>query len=87
MSVCERREFCGFCNNKLRHMPVIAANLKKLFCYQNKEGCARYMVFQKLRQGYAPPDEGALHAVARQMNNLYPNDTAMARLIIRMLTR
>jgi len=87
MSVCERRDICGFCNNKLRPMPVIAANLKKHFCYRDKENCARYMVHQKLRQGYAPKDEGTLHAIARQMNNLYPNDTAMAGMIIRMLTR
>ena len=88
MPTCERREVCGFFNNRLAVMPPTPRSLRKEFCNLDKESCARYMVHDRLRQGLArPADEATALAIERQMRTLFPDDSEKARLIIEMLTQ
>ena len=86
MPECERREICGFFNNRLTVMPPMPKALRKEFCHLDKESCARYMVHDQLRQGLASPaDEATAQAIEQRMLTLFPNDSEKAQRIIEML--
>lgn len=41
---CEKLEKCPFFNDKMANMPAVAGMLKKQYCQNDKESCARYIV-------------------------------------------
>ena len=86
MPSCERRDVCGFFNNRLTVMPPMPRALRREYCLLNKEACARYMVHDSIRQGLTPADEATMLAVERQMKTLFPDNSEKARLIIDMLS-
>jgi hypothetical protein len=57
----------------MQHMPAIAAGLKKRFCLNEFETCARYMIFRKLGKPAVPAD-------------LYPNQRTRAEGILASAT-
>jgi hypothetical protein len=66
---CERIDGCAFFNDTIRDMPSTSALLKRIYCMQDKSGCARHMVLSRLGGDAVPP-------------NLYPNDAARALEIL-----
>jgi hypothetical protein len=87
MNECERKDFCIFFSNKLMSMPSIGKRLKEDYCQKNKNACARYMIHQKLMQGYAPADELSMLKISKEMQALYPNDTERAERVIDWLVK
>ena len=67
---CEKLAKCPFFNDQLGAMPAVTGLLKQTYCLGDKTQCARYIVSARGIQ--VPPD-------------LYPNDTARARQLLRNL--
>ena len=44
MSQCEKTPKCPFVNDQMAKMPSIAEALKRKYCMQSKETCARFQV-------------------------------------------
>lgn len=52
MAVCEKLESCPFYRGKLVMETNIGETLKEKFCRNDKESCARYMVFTQCGPEY-----------------------------------
>ena len=48
MSRCERLQSCPFFNDQMAHMPVLADQIKKRYCFREWDSCARFRVFKAL---------------------------------------
>ena len=56
MSDCEMIAKCIFFNDKMTHMPAMAAMMKKKYCQGDNSKCARYMVCKSKGREHVPPD-------------------------------
>ncbi len=56
MSDCPNLFKCPFFNDQLVNMPTIAGMMKKNFCRQTYDDCARYLVAKALGSPAVPPD-------------------------------
>lgn len=70
MSKCELIEKCIFFENQIIEMPSTATAFKQLYCEQNYEKCARYMVAKTIGFDKVPDD-------------LYPGQRDQAEKIIK----
>ena len=70
MARCELIEKCIFFNDKMQGMPSTAATYKKIYCEQDFEKCARFMVAKALGREKVPED-------------LFPNQKDRAENIIK----
>ncbi len=44
MGPCEKIEKCQFYNDRMESMPATSAAMKKSYCLEDKQACARYQV-------------------------------------------
>lgn len=56
MTDCETLSSCPFFNDKMAYMPEKAEQMKKKYCRNAGEGCARKMVFSVLGRDGVPVD-------------------------------
>lgn len=54
MADCSKLEGCPFFNNKLSNMPSTAEGIKKMYCRNDYENCARYRISTKLGKEHVP---------------------------------
>ena len=54
MAECECLPQCPFFNDKMADKPAIAGLMKKQYCLDKFENCARYMVFKALGREAVP---------------------------------
>lgn len=67
MAKCECLSRCPFFNETMSNLPAMAGAMKKRYCLgDDKEKCARYMVFKSLGREKVPVD-------------LYPHEIDLAR--------
>ena len=66
---CECLPRCPFFNDKMADKPATAELMKKQFCHDKFEDCARYIVFKKFGRESVPI-------------NLYPNQKQQAQELI-----
>ncbi len=69
MAKCELTATCIFFNDQMLNMPSTGAVYKKIYCQQDFENCARYVVFKAIGRENVPKD-------------LFPNQGDRARTII-----
>ena len=69
MAHCELTEKCVFFNGHMAGMPSTADMLKNLYCLQDFDKCARYMIVKELGREKVPAD-------------LFPNQIEKARSIL-----
>ena len=69
MADCECLPKCPFFNDKMSSKPATAELMKKQYCRDDFESCARYMVFKKLGREAVPAD-------------LFPSQQERARKIL-----
>ncbi len=69
MAECAGIPTCPFFNDKMKNMPFIAEMMKKHYCKDDFEHCARFVVKQKLGKEKVPGD-------------LFPNQSAKAEKLI-----
>ena len=69
MSNCVCLPACPFFNDRMAEIPVTAGLLKKRFCVDRFDLCARYQVFSKLGREGVPGD-------------LYPTQTQRVEAIL-----
>jgi len=69
MAECVCLPGCPFFNDKMQNMPALAGIMKKRYCMDDFDSCARYMVFTKLGKEKVPMD-------------LYPNQVERANEIL-----
>jgi len=48
MEYCERLSSCPFYNEKLKDLPAMAEGFKKMYCFNIKPNCARYILLKAL---------------------------------------
>lgn len=53
---CECLSTCPFFNDRMADKPATSELLKKQYCRDNFDQCARYQVFKKLGKSAIPPD-------------------------------
>jgi hypothetical protein len=70
MTTCDQIDTFRFFKEAMVKMPTIAEMMKKKYCHDDFDSCARKVVFQNLGKGHAPVD-------------LAPNDIQRANRIIR----
>ena len=68
-SECKYAQICPFFNDKLAKMPSLTGLIKKQFCYDDYEKCARFLVRESLGADRTPAD-------------LYPNDFERAKRLV-----
>jgi hypothetical protein len=56
MADCECLQECPFFNDNMKSIPTTASLLKKQYCQDDYEKCARYMVFKALGKLNVPAD-------------------------------
>jgi hypothetical protein len=44
---CELIEYCQFCNDNMKGMPIAADYVKSKLCFGNYEHCNRYRMYQQ----------------------------------------
>ncbi len=69
MTDCAGIATCPFFNDRMQNMPFIADMMKKHYCRDDFEHCARYMVKQRLGKDRVPGD-------------LFPNQSTKAERLI-----
>ena len=69
---CECLEKCPFFNDQIVNKPATAELMKKQYCNENFEACARYTLFKSAGQEHVPAD-------------LYPNQNDRASNILQHL--
>jgi hypothetical protein len=69
MAKCELTATCIFFNDQMLNMPSTGAVYKKIYCQQDFENCARYVVFKAIGRENVPKD-------------LFPNQGDRANKII-----
>lgn len=82
MSACTHLQECPFFNNMMGNMPSIVKALQKIYCAEEFNQCARFLVNQKFIKGYTPRDDSHAREIERAFERLFPNDTDTARKII-----
>jgi len=70
MANCELIETCIFFNDQMPNMPSTAAVYKKIYCEQDFQNCARFMIFKAIGRSSVPKD-------------LFPNQKERAETIIK----
>jgi len=70
MANCELIETCIFFNDQMPNMPSTAAVYKKIYCEQDFQNCARFMIFKAIGRESVPKD-------------LFPNQKERAETIIK----
>ncbi|HZV81114.1 MAG TPA: hypothetical protein VFF53_02990 [Geobacteraceae bacterium] len=70
MANCELTEKCIFFNDQMPNMPSTAAVYKKIYCDQDFDNCARYMIVKAMGREKVPGD-------------LFPNQKERAENIIK----
>ncbi|MBN2081151.1 hypothetical protein JW859_02970 [bacterium] len=56
MAECECLAKCPFFNDKMQGMDGTATMVKRRYCLDNYENCARYIVFKQLGREKVPAD-------------------------------
>jgi hypothetical protein len=56
MADCPNLQKCPFFNDKLANMPTVSGYLKKQFCRDIYNSCARYLVAQSIGSTIVPAD-------------------------------
>ena len=69
MGDCECLAKCPFFNDKMANMPSMAVMMKKRYCHEDFESCARHRVFVALGRDAVPSD-------------LFPNQDSAATEIV-----
>lgn len=69
MPDCECLASCPFFNDKMADMPATAGMMKKRYCREQFEKCARFMVFKTKGRDIVPKD-------------LFPNQHQRAQTIL-----
>ena len=87
MQGCEKKDNCVFFAGTLKGMPSISNRLKKQYCMDDKDSCARYMVHKKLMNGFAPKDDSAMSFIDMEMKTMFPNETPKAEKIIALMVQ
>lgn len=82
MGECESHKSCSFFMNELGAMPSLVKRLSALYCKNDKERCARYMIKKKVHEGYTLPEGPLGEELENKLQGLYPNDLARAREVI-----
>lgn len=70
MALCECIEKCPFFHDKLSGMPAMANMMKKQYCENEFERCARFRIREALGPGKVPGD-------------VFPNDLAKVEGIVK----
>ena len=70
MAHCELIEKCVFFNGHMADMPSTADMLKNLYCQQDFDKCARYVIVKEMGREKVPAD-------------LFPNQIEKARSILK----
>lgn len=73
MAQCELVQGCFFTMDFSNNLPAQLAVIKRTYCNQDFQGCARYIIAKKFDAGKVP-------------NNLDPTDREAADLIISSVT-
>ena len=87
MSMCESSGECSFFKNEMGQMPSLVKVMKRRYCESDKERCARYMIKQKMHQGYTFTDDSVLDKIEADLGTMYPNDQEKATRIIEMMVQ
>lgn len=82
MGRCESYGTCSFFQNEMGAMPSMIRRLATLYCNNDKERCARYMIKKKAMQGYTLPEGRRGEELEKILDGLYPNDLARAKEVI-----
>ncbi len=69
MPDCQSIAACPFFNDRMTHMPFIAGMMKRHYCQDHFEDCARFMIKTKLGKEKVP-------------ENLFPNERDRAMKIL-----
>jgi len=69
MAECECLPKCPFFNDKMAERPATAELMKKQYCRDDYESCARYVIFNKLGREQVPAE-------------LFPNQIDRAKQIL-----
>lgn len=69
MKECKNLEGCPFFNDRLAEKPALASIMKKRYCLDDSESCARYIVCEALGSDKVP-------------GNLFPNMQEKAKEIL-----
>ena len=69
MEYCERFSNCPFYAEKLKDLPAMAEGFRKMYCFNVKPNCARYILLKELGPDKVPV-------------GLFPNDFETAKDII-----
>jgi len=69
MAQCELLATCIFFNDKMANYPAASAHMKKTYCQEDPDSCARMMIVKALGRPHVPGD-------------LFPNQAERAQKII-----
>ncbi len=69
MAECEKLPTCPFFYDRMENMPAMAGIMKRRYCLDSNEQCARYLVFRALGPERVPSD-------------LFPGDADYAKQLI-----
>jgi len=82
MSKCEMSDMCSFFNNEIGNLPTLVRAMKRRYCQNDKEHCARYMVRQKVLRTQSLLDSDIHLELESDISSMYPNDHPKAQRIM-----
>lgn len=89
MGTCKDSAVCTFFDSMggSASIPDALRNMKSKYCKGDNSICARYMIKQKVFDGFFLPGDHALDMVGKYLMDLKPDDTDKAKQIIGLMVK
>lgn len=87
MHTCKNSTVCTFFDAMGGEIPDYVLRMMSQYCKGDNTSCARYMVKQKIFDGFHLPGDHALDMVGRYLADLSPDDTDKARQIMGLMVK
>ena len=89
MHTCKDSSLCTFFDSMggAAKIPDHVLRMKSEYCKGDRTRCARYIVKQKIFDGFLLPGDHALDMVGRYLMDLKPDDTDKAKQIMGLMVK